>query len=423
LPILVMSRAKMILMTKNKMAMKVKSFFILALFIALVIGCKAPQSGYEVTNELDIPVQDKAVVLTYEEINQYLPEDIGSDYIVVVDAEGNKLPSQCDDLNKDEQWDELVFLVDLASGETRTIYFNIVPQSGVSDYPKRTNVRFGFKDKPYLEVTDKDRLKTSDSPSISKVFQMEGPAWENDLVAFRNYYDARNGIDIFGKATTDMVLDSVGIRGQNYHELDDWGMDILKVGNSLGAGAIGMRVGDEVTRVGQCEKGTYEFVTEGPVRAVFKLKYFGVPVGDRTYDIVHRISIYAGDLFYRSQVSVDGLQGDEQLVTGIVNMEQKESFSMEKDGFQIIASHGNQAYLGEALGMAVLVPEKNFIGTWMAPDEGEGVVETHMVAIELIPGQSADYYFFSGWEYQDEGFKTLEYFKQQLTAATQKLAN
>lgn len=252
---------------------------------------------------------------------------------------------------------------------------------------------------------------------------MEGPAWENDLVGFRNYYDARNGIDIFGKATTDMALDSAGIRGQNYHELDDWGMDILKVGNSLGAGAIGLRVDDEVYRVGSSDRGTYEFITEGPVRAMLKLNYFGVPVAGRTYDIEHQISIYADDHFYRSEVTVDGLHGDEQLVTGIVNMHQKESFTLQESGIQIIGSHGAQAYLGENLGMALLVPEDELIQSWKAPEEGDGIVETHMVSLRFDNHGTAEYYFFSGWEYQDEGFKTKEYFQQHVVAAANKLAN
>ena len=41
---------------------------------------------------------------------------------------------------------------------------------------------------------------------------MEGSAWENDLVGFRNYMDQRNGMDIFGKTTPDMVLDQCGER-------------------------------------------------------------------------------------------------------------------------------------------------------------------------------------------------------------------
>ncbi len=47
----------------------------------------------------------------------------------------------------------------------------------------------------------------------SAAYQMEGPAWENDLVGFRNYLDQRNGMDIFGKIESRMVLDSVGVAG------------------------------------------------------------------------------------------------------------------------------------------------------------------------------------------------------------------
>ena len=399
--------------------MKIKSLLLFLLSGVILFGCQPPQKGYEVAS--DVTISDMAVVLTYSEVNEYLPEGIGQKKIVVVDAEGNYLPSQCDNLDNDGKWDELAFLINLEAGVPQTVYFDAVSDEEVPDFPKRTNIRFGYKEAPYAEITDEERLKTTDSPTISAVFQMEGPAWENDFVGFRNYYDARNGIDIFGKATTDMALDSAGIRGQNYHELDDWGMDILKVGNSLGAGAIGLRVGDEVFRVGHSDRGTYEFITEGPVRAILKLNYFGVPAGERTYDVEHQISIYAGDHFYRSEVTVDGLHGDEQLVTGIVNMEQKEALEMEEKGLRILASHGNQAYLGENLGMAILTPDADYIETWKAPEEGDGIVETHMVALRFDNHGTAEYHFFSGWEYQDEGFKTKEYFQQQLAAAVAKL--
>ncbi len=42
-----------------------------------------------------------------------------------------------------------------------------------------------------------------------------------------------------------MVLDEVGTdTAKNYHALADWGMDVLKVGKSLGAGAMGVLMRD-----------------------------------------------------------------------------------------------------------------------------------------------------------------------------------
>ncbi|NJK87260.1 MAG: DUF4861 domain-containing protein [Bacteroidales bacterium] len=154
---------------------------------------------------------------------------------------------------------------------------------------------------------------------------MEGPVWENDKIAFRNYFDARNGMDIFGKRVSDMCMDSVGLHG-SYHELDNWGMDILKVGNSLGAGSIGLLKNDSLYRLGLTENAIYELVSEGPIRSVFRLIFSGWETDQTVYSVVHEISIWGGANFYKSDVTISGLKGGENLITGIVNM-QTDTFS------------------------------------------------------------------------------------------------
>lgn len=81
----------------------------------------------------------------------------------------------------------------------------------------------------------------------SSFIRYEGPGWESDKVAYRLYLDWRNAIDVFGKKTNQMILESVGQDGyDSYHKMQDWGMDILKVGNSLGLGSFGRYDGNEV---------------------------------------------------------------------------------------------------------------------------------------------------------------------------------
>jgi len=86
-----------------------------------------------------------------------------------------------------------------------------------------------------------------------KLIAYEGPGWESDLVAYRLYLDGRNALDIFGKRKADLVLSNVG-RGEDYHVMADWGMDILKVGNSLGAGGFGIYKEGEVVQIGEAER-------------------------------------------------------------------------------------------------------------------------------------------------------------------------
>jgi hypothetical protein len=275
--------------------------------------------------------------------------------------------------------------------------------------------------KPFEEVTSDLRMKTNDTKFTAPVYQMEGPAWENDLIAFRNYYDARNGIDIFGKRTSAMVMDSVGINGRDYHTLADWGMDILKVGNSIGAGAIAMSIGDSLYRVGPCEEGRYRLVSEGPVRAILELTYRNVPAGHRSYNITHRISIYTGDRFYRSQVWVNNLQGDEDLVTGIVNMHAIPADTLAEGKMKIMATLGNQGISGEVLGMALIFPASQFRRYWEAPAEGSGIVSTHLVSLALNKEASTEYSFLAAWEMQDLRVKEREYFIDLLKSAARKL--
>ena len=69
--------------------------------------------------------------------------------------------------------------------------------------------------------------------------QFEGPGWESDKIGYRLYLDWRNATDIFGKKTHKLVLDGVGLDGfDSYHEVSDWGVDVLKVGSSLGIGSV-----------------------------------------------------------------------------------------------------------------------------------------------------------------------------------------
>ena len=73
----------------------------------------------------------------------------------------------------------------------------------------------------------------------------EGPGWESDLVGYRFYLDWRNATDIFGKKDHRYgACKDVGQDGfDSYHEPADWGMDVLKVGESLGIGALGLLAG------------------------------------------------------------------------------------------------------------------------------------------------------------------------------------
>ncbi len=390
------------------MSYSVQSLFLIAV-MALFFSCSENKS-YVVSNPFDEDITDKAVVLSREEVSKLVSID-GTNIVLVEDNKGNVLASQCDDLDGDGRWDELAFLIDLKGGETKSVSFISAKKSDAPEFTKRTNIRFGDKKPPYKEMLNGVRLKTNDSPSSTNAFQMEGVAWENDVIGFRNYFDARNGMDIFGKRVTEMVLDSVGLPSkQTYHELSDWGMDVLKVGNSLGAGAIGLAIDDSLYRIGPSGEGRYRFICEGPVRAMFELTFTDVVIADRTYNISHVVSIYAGDNFYRNKISIDGLKGDEKLITGIVDHDLPLNRG-EYKGTIYFYTLGGQAYTHEDLGLAVIVDKKSFVDSFSAPQEGDGITKTYVVSLNIENNKPVEYLFLAGWELQDKKVTDKDYFE------------
>ncbi|HYX29727.1 MAG TPA: DUF4861 family protein, partial [Pyrinomonadaceae bacterium] len=84
-----------------------------------------------------------------------------------------ELPSQADDLDGDNKFDELAFQIDLKPNQTRIVTIAYGDTATIqrlrSDYPKRTAAKFTMK--------------------------FDGLGWESEATAWRIYFDKRNAID------------------------------------------------------------------------------------------------------------------------------------------------------------------------------------------------------------------------------------
>ncbi len=400
----------------------IKTLLFFITIMTLFSSCGGRKVTITLENPLPMERPDEAVVLTRSHLQSLLGNITEGKVPLLKDAAGKVVPSQADDLDKDGVWDELFFLVDLGPDEQKTLQVSFVAPAEMPAFTRRANIRFANYPE-HKELDHARRLRSTDSPSTQHAFQMEGPAWENDKVGFRNYYDARNGIDIFGKRVSRMVLDSVGLIPHSYHVLKPWGMDILKVGNSLGAGAIALMVNDSVYRVDLPEEGTYERIADGPLRAIIRLGYKGWKAGGHVYDITDEIRIWGGTNFYQSRITVKGLAGGESLITGIVRHCDSLYIGEPNDKYVFFATHCNQAYEGEKLGMAILVKNEDFISTINAPEEGKGITHTYMVDLRLHKERPTSYCFYSGWEKQDPRFADAEFFKKVIRDDAQRMAH
>lgn len=146
-------------------------------------------------------------------------------------------------------------------------------------------------------------------------------------------------------------------------------MDILAVGQSLGAGSLVMQVPwegkkDTLVRLGGKNMGPiiYEQLADGPVRAVFSLHYpkWQALPGIPAIDIRERISIWGGQYYYESEVSSSGFPKDAKLVTGIVNLKAEKLDSLMNEKGKALYTHAKQSENDDQLGMPVAAGKKMF---------------------------------------------------------------
>lgn len=412
----------------------------LACALGAVISCQseADQTQQEliIKNLSESPLTEKAVAIKREALEE-IPE--GVMYPLLVTAEGDTVASQLDDLNGDNQWDELFFVTDLPAKGERV--FNLSWTDTQPDYNKRTSVRFGKRTSANTPVQPKtsDTLFANQLPKSLgyQPYQTDGPSWENDKVGFRQYFDGRNAKDLFGKKVSYISPENVGINAEgavedNYHVMEEWGRDILAVGNSMGIGGIALQIGDSLARLGvtvddsinNVERSTFQIVSEGPVRSIMKLTYQNWQPIDHSYDVSEQISIWPGMYAYKNSVEVSNLQGGENLLVGLVNSRTEEPLAEipVNDEWVVLLTHDKQTYEKEWwLGLALILPRKHYQGYLEAPESGK-LSNSYFGKLKISNNEPVQYFTVAGWEESDQNFSDSTYFVNYVQNLAQQLS-
>ncbi len=406
---------------------------------SLLVSSCAKEKQLLVNNPTNLDRNDEVLVLDRQEIELSFPSAKEGMLPVLLHG-SDTLASQFDDLDGDGSWDEMAFLINLKANEQAALRVKYIPESAFPEFEKRTNLRLGINqgDHTYKEV-DYYMAPPANEP-FKIIAQGESVSWENDKIAFRNYFDCRNVKDLFGKLQPGLIIDKIHTAEiENYHKLSDWGMDVLHCGNSLGAGGLAILENDSLYRLGSTETYEYQKIIEGPVRSVFDLKYGGWNVADQNLSATERVSIYPGKYWFQSDVTVSGFEGEKQLVTGIVTSYlTTEPVHFEADAeYEAIATLDKQSENKDELGMAIMlksdevtkvaratdvnyfdqhptVPEKRFSNV---------ISETYYVAQKIMNDKPARHYFSAVWGLENPKWKDMEEFKAYLSVEAYKMSN
>jgi hypothetical protein len=414
--------------------MKNRIFLLAFTMAGLLAACGEPNYQIVINNPMDVIRKDEPVVVLRDSLVALLGEISVDQVISVTDADGNTVASQCDDLDGDGTWDELFFVCDLAANQTVRFGLSTITKSEIPTFTARTYAQLKYsetRNNVFLPINKHTRPRDHVAQSTPYLYQFEGPGWENDVVAFRSYFDSRNGKDIFGKLTKRMVLDSVGLPGTNYHNLSEWGMDVLKVGQTLGAGSLAMQVNDSLYRLGPTSEANFRLIANGPVRSIIELIYDGWQVADEEFKLREVITMRPGTWYYKSKVTLlNDFSGTRDIVTGTTLLYRLDSapepnFVALNERFNGLITDGAQSENKDWLSMGILF-DKSSCDTWfLAPESApnDGVTLTACVPMKAESGKPVRYLFYAGWEKSDLRFKTEGLLKKVMEADAQRMAN
>ncbi|GAB2510836.1 DUF4861 family protein [Microbulbifer agarilyticus] len=242
------------------------------------------------------------------------------------------------------------------------------------------------------------------------LFKYEGPGWESELVAYRLYFDHRAAIDIFGKTRTQLVLPQVGVDGSDYHTLADWGMDILKVGQSLGLGGIGAWSEGGLTGVNVFDSAALQIHNDVDASGV-DLQYTGwqTPAGAR--DLTMQLRIAPGSRLTHVRAAAD--QPLPGWATGVVRHGlQPLTYRSADSEWGYLATWGMQSLADDQLGMAIFFRNVDLA-------EIRNDANNHLV--QLKGASAVEYYFAGVWRAEgiDSEQDFVGYLQQQVARLNQ----
>lgn len=405
---------------------------IISISVSLMASCSADhEKQLTIANPSEIERPDELIVVKRSVIEEKIGKIPLGKYAVLNTKDNKPVVLQYDDLDNDGNWDEAAFLYSLKPKEEISFSIAVANEPATVKAVVKAHVR--HKRKNADNSFGDDLLKDSIPPGQAATdftkqplppFLTEGPAWENDKVGFRLYFDVRNGKDIWGKTTTRMVLDEVGLdTADNYHKQADWGMDILKVGKSLGAGSLALSIPldngrDTLVRLGGMNMGKviYEKIADGPVRAIFRLHYPAWKVLDNSspVSLTEEISICGGQYFYESKVMVTGAPANSKLVTGIVNLHSKQSYQLDTADCKILYTYDTQTENNDKLGMGIIMKKEFFNGFGTTRNVDTDIQHTYTIAASIDKDKPVTFRFYAGWEKSNDQFIAESAFREFL---------
>ena len=335
----------------------------------LALLCSLTANGQQsitvsVENPMSVARTDQPVVIALA--------NYGVVQSALVTSNGQEVPCQLDDIDLDEQFDELCFLVDLAAREKKT-YTVVLSQEGTPrSYPARVYAEMVMRNDKVREKNKHNNFVSSltvrgDCANSYNLLHHHGVDFESELNGIRIYFDQRQTLDLYGKFHKQLELQATQFYTSDEQKAQGYGDDVLWVGQTFGLGAFRGWDGTQPTMVDPVKNRTQRVVSYGPLRTIVEVIDQGWQADPQkpALNMTLRYTQYAGHRDTDIDVIFNRDATTYAFSTGVINVKGSTEFS---DYLGLRGCWGTDypstdtvKWKPETVGLAVLIPQQNII--------------------------------------------------------------
>ena len=360
-------------------------------------------------------------------------KDTGMDVkSALVRLNGTEIPSQLDDLNGDGQYDELCFLTDIAPKGRQTFTVELLPTGTPRPYEQKVYADMMLTNKKIKSTNKQDlyisSLTVDNGTNPYWMLHHHGPAFENEMVAYRIYFDHRQTVDTYGKYHKGLELKQTQFYPDDEQKAKGFGDDVLWVGNTFGLGALRGWDGTEPQMLQDVDHRTLRILSRGPLRTVVEVIDDGwntMNPGKEKITMSTLYILYTGRRDVQVDIRFNKPATGYEFATGIINVKDSEEFS-DKQGLRgcwgtdwPVSAKDSVGHKRETVGLGICIPAKNIVRELpVNKDNYPYVVNTATDELHYFITFGSDNEDF-GYHSAKEWFEYLKAWKKDLEAPLQ----
>lgn len=346
----------------------------------------------------------------------------------LVKKDGIEIPTQLDDLNSDGRYDELCFMTDMEKRSKQTFCVELSETGNPRAYQPQVYAEMMMSNKKIKSNNKQDlyisSLTVDNGTNPYWMLHHHGPAFENDMVAYRIYFDHRQTVDIYGKYHKGLELKETQFYPDNEQKAAGFGDDVLWVGETFGLGALRGWDGAAPAMLKDVDHRTLRLISRGPLRTIVEVIDEGwntMNPGKPKIDMNIRYTLYTGRRDCFVDVKFDRPVPEYQFATGIINVKNSVEMS-DKKGLRgcwgtdwPVSEKDSVGHKRETVGLGICIPVGNIINELPANKDnypyviGNATDELHYNITFCSDNETFGFHSDKEWfEYLKEWKKELE---------------